>query len=154
MASNTKKPRKRYVPKNAYIPMVGATHDRLSLKFHMSIEALISHTSIEAYNAVMAKLAAISNSICLMRKAKEIISHRDPVANAMRTACLTMSEIWDRWEATGTIYVTDINAKALRNTSGVLDGELARIPKNVLDASILHTSEREAAYQLSQRAAA
>ena len=134
--AQSKKPRKGYKPKAIHLPMMAESRDRMAMKLHLNIETLITSPSSDAFNELCKKIASLTDALSHMR-GRPIVDDRDAAANAIRTAVATLSQIQERSERTDTLAVTDLEALSLRNASGVLDVELARIPKNVMDASII-----------------
>ncbi len=135
MASN-KKPRKPYKQKPIHLPMMAESRDRMAMRLHLNIETLISSPSSEAFNELCKKVASLTDALSHLR-GRPIVDDKDAAANAIRTMVMTLAQIQERSERTGGLGVTDLEAVSLRNASGVMDVEMGRIPKNVLDASIL-----------------
>ena len=134
MASN-KKPHKQYKEKSVHLPMMAASRDQLAMKLHLNVEALIASPTSDAFNELCKKVASITDALSHLRN-RSIVDDKDAAANAIRTAVMTLNQIQERTSRTGTLAVTDTEAISLRNASGAMDVELARIPKNVMDASI------------------
>jgi hypothetical protein len=135
MASN-KKPRKPYKQKPIHLPMMAESRDRMAMRLHLNVETLISSPSSEAFNELCKKVASLTDALSHLR-GKPIVDDTDAAANAIRTMVMTLAQVQQRSERTKALGVTDLEAVSLRNASGVLDVEMGRIPKNVLDASIL-----------------
>jgi prepilin-type N-terminal cleavage/methylation domain-containing protein len=129
------KPRKAYKPKAAHLPMMRETHDRLALKLHLTVEALITQPSPLAYNELTKKLATLTDAISHMRGGRHLVDDHDAAANALRTSVIVLGAIFDRWEKTKNLAVTAMEALSLRSAAGVLDDAIRRIPKNVFDSS-------------------
>ena len=133
--AQSKKPRKTYKPKAIHMPMMAESRDRMAMRLHLNVETLIASPSSEAFNELCKKVASLTDALSHLR-GRPIANDRDAAANAIRTAVATLTQIQERAERTETLGVTDTEALSLRNASGVMDLELGRIPKNIIDASI------------------
>ncbi len=140
MASN-KRPRKKYREKAIYLPMMAGSRDSLAMRLHLNVESLIASPSSDAFNELCKKVASLNDAISHVR-GRRLVDDKDAAANAIRTTIRTLNDIHERTERTGTLTVTEFEAMSLRNASGAMDVELARIPKNVMDASI-HLVKRQ-----------
>lgn len=140
MAAN-KKPRKKYREKAIHLPMMAGSRDSLAMKLHLNVEAMIASPSSDAFNELCKKVASLNDALSHLR-GRAIVDDKDAAANAIRTTIRTLHDIHERSERTGTLSVTEFEALSLRNASGAMDVELARIPKNVMDASI-HLVKRQ-----------
>ena len=136
--AQSKKPRKRYKEKPVHLPMMAESRDRMAMKLHLNVEALIASPSSDAFNELCKKVSALTDALSHLR-GRPIFQDKDAAANAIRTCVATLTQIHERAERTDTLAVTEVEALSLRNASGALDVALAKIPKNVLDASILIT---------------
>lgn len=136
-----KKPRKKYREKPIHLPMMAESRDRMAMRLHLNVEALITQPSSEAFNELCKKVASLSDALSHLR-GRPVVDDRDAAANALRTCVMTLDSIHQRAQRTGTLAVTDADAVSLRNAAGAMDVELARIPKNVLDASIAIISKQ------------
>ena len=112
--SKSKKPRKKYTPKPAHIPMMASMRDRLALDLHLSIEALIEASSPDTYNALSTKL-------CTM-------GYAGVVSPYLEAAKQTLGVICERYERFGKVGVSSDEALALRALAGELDALLATVP--------------------------
>jgi hypothetical protein len=139
--SRNKKTRKAYRPRAVHVPMMAETHERLALTLHMAVETLISRPSSTAYNEMTKKIASLTDAVGNMRNTSDLSGHRDATANALRTAVMVLDSVWKRWERTGAVAVTEIEAISLRNACGVLDNAIKEIPKNVFDACVLQVNQ-------------
>lgn len=106
------------------------------MRLHLNVEALISSPSSDAFNELCKKVASLTDALSHLR-GRAIANDKDAAANAIRTAVMTLNAIHERAERTGTLAVTEMEGLSLRNASGAMDIELGKIPKNVLDASII-----------------
>ena len=134
MAGN-KRPRKRYREKAIHLPMMAESRDRMAMKLHLNVEMLVQNPSPDAFNELCKKIASLNDALSHMRS-RAIVDDKDAAANAIRTTIMTLNGIYERFDKYKKLSVTEFEAISLRNAAGVLDVELARIPKNVLDASI------------------
>ena len=134
--AQSEKPRKKYREKPVHLPMMAESRDRMAMRLHLNVEALIASPSSEAFNELCKKVSALTDALTHLR-GRPIFDDKDAAANAIRTAIATLTQIQERSERTGSLGVTEVEALSLRNASGVMDVELGRIPKNVLDASII-----------------
>ena len=133
--AKSKAPRKKYREKPIHLPMMPESRDRMAMRLHLNVEALIASPSSEAFNELCKKVASLTDALSHLR-GRPIFNDRDAAANAIRTAVATLTQIQERAERTEVLAVTETEALSLRNASGAMDIELGRIPKNVLDASI------------------
>lgn len=144
MAAN-KKTRKAYNPNKhrMHVPMTAQTRDGLALQLHMAVEAMATEPS-EALGGKLARiLAAMANAINY--NSPTLIRDRtDPDALAVIGALKALEAIEARFDRLGKYGVSGDEITALRAAAGGLDESLARIPFNVLQASI-HAANRACA---------
>lgn len=130
MAGN-RKPRKQYRGAARHVPMMADTHNAEALRLHMTVSGFIAQPSVDLFNELTRKLAAVSESTLYLRKVKDIVGARDRVANALRTLTLTLNGIAERVALTKVLSCRDDEATSLRTTAEVLDEAIAKIPANV-----------------------
>ena len=75
MASN-KKPRKRYKEKPIHLPMMPESRDRMAMRLHLNVEALIASPSSEASNELCKKVASLTDALSHLR-GRPIFNDRD-----------------------------------------------------------------------------
>lgn len=134
MASN-RRPRKAYKPKSIHLPMMASSRDSLAMKLHLNVESLIAAPDSDAFNELCKKVASITDALSHLR-GRAIVDDRDAAANAVRTCVSTLAAVHERAMVNSKLVITEFEAMSLRNAAGSLDVELARIPKNVMDAAI------------------
>jgi hypothetical protein len=140
--ARSSKPRKAYNPNKhrMHVPMTAQTRDGLALQLHMTVEAMAA-TPSEALGGKLARiLAAMANAINY-QSPKLIRDRKDPDALAVVGALKALEAIEERFDRLGKYGVSGDEITALRAAAGGLDESLARIPFNVLQASI-HAANR------------
>lgn len=136
------KPRRAYNPdkRRVHIPMHAETRNSLALDLHTAVETMVAQpTSATAFR--LAKiLAALANAINY-QSPKLIKDRTDPDALAVVGALKALEAIEARFDRLGKYGMAGDEITALRAAAGGLDESLARIPFNVLQASI-HAANR------------
>ena len=130
------KPRHPYNPERhkLHVPMTSARNP-LALDLHMTVEAMIAVPSSGAAFRLAKILAALANAINY--QSPQLIKDRtDPDALAVVGALRALEGIEARFDRLGKYGVSGDEITALRAAAGGLDESLARIPFNVLQASI------------------
>ncbi len=135
MASN-KKPRKKYREKAIHLPMMAESRDRMAMRLHLNVEAMIEKPDSNSFNELCKKVAAMSDSLSHLR-GRAIVDDKDAAANAVRTMVMTLAQIQERSGRINVLSVSEAEAVSLRTAAGKMDEALAQIPKNVMDASII-----------------
>lgn len=140
--ARSSKPRKAYNPNKhrLHVPMTAQTRDGLALQLHMTVEAMATQPS-EALGGKLARiLMAMANAITY--NSPVLIKDRtDSDAVAVKGALAALQAIEERFDRVGKYGVSGDEITALRAAAGGLDQSLARIPFNVLQASI-HAANR------------
>lgn len=131
MAGN-KKPRKPYRGAAKHVPMMASTHQREALLLHVTVSSFIERPSVDLFNELTRKLAAVSECTLYLRKVRDIVGHRDRTANALRTLTLTLNGIAERVALTEVLSCREEEATSLRTCADALDDALSKIPANVL----------------------
>lgn len=136
------KPRKAYNPnaRRLHVPMHSQTRDALALHMHLAVEDMIREPAAAAANKLARILAAMANAIDYGATAR-IRDRTDPAAVAVHAALEALQAIEARFDRLGKYGVSGDEITALRAAAGGLDESLARIPFNVLQASI-HAANR------------
>lgn len=130
----TKKRTKRYKPRLVSIPeilqvqMTADAHPGLALELHLGIINLIESPSVAACNKLSFSLCCIAGGMSHACQGKPILGRTDAASVAIKSAIMTIEAIVNRCERTGSIGVTDLEAKSLRVAAGTLDNALGRIP--------------------------
>ena len=137
MAGN-KKPRKAYREKPVHVPMTAAKHATEATTLHAMVAGFCLDPTPALFNGLTRFLATLTDAISHLRGGKPLINDRDAAAIAMRSAILTLDAIAQRFDHTkGTLMVTAAEKMSLQRAALVLDGAIATIPANVLDAARL-----------------
>jgi hypothetical protein len=113
--------RRPFQPK-ASIPMTQETYDRLALELRMAGEALITSPSVDTYNRLSKLLATLNRGG--MR------------GTAIELGTATMNAICDRFQADGTISVTEDEAEQLRTAIWSIEPALPKMPVNRLRTAL------------------
>lgn len=96
--------------------MTAETYGRLALQLRMAGEALITHPTPDTYNQLTKMLATLV-------RAKMASAAIDAANNAL-------SDICDRFEEEGRVYVTDDEAVRIRQAVARLDEKLPNVAVN------------------------
>lgn len=131
------KPRKKYKERAVHVPMMVETQEREATSLHMLVAAMIAAPTPDLYNAITRKMATYSDAMSHMRGGRSLSGDRDAAANALRSALLTLGAVFDRWDRTKAVAVTESEASSLKSASIILDQAIWRIPANVLKAAEL-----------------
>ncbi|SFD03335.1 hypothetical protein SAMN04515619_12015 [Collimonas sp. OK412] len=120
--AGTKRPRKAYKPRGAFVPMMRCTRNDLALELRLAIELLIAEPSPDAYNQLSKMLLAMGNT--------------GARGESLARANNTMLAICDRFDRVGKVGVSVAEATSLRCAAGGLDEMLSHIPINVFSAAV------------------
>lgn len=145
--ARSSKPRKRYQgdKKRCHVPICAETRNALALDMHLSIESLILAPNHDTHYQLANMLSAMAGAIDYAGKEK-ISLRTDPDAVAVISAFNALIAIEKRFDKVGKWGISGDEAQTLRGAIGGLDTALARIPFNVLQASILRVSQMRAAH--------
>lgn len=135
------KPRRAYNPNKhrMHVPMTSARNP-LALDLHLTVEAMVADPSSGHAFRLAKILAALANAINY-QSPKLIRDRTDPDALAVVGALRALEAIESRFDRLGQYGMSGDEITALRAAAGGLDESLARIPFNVLQASI-HAANR------------
>ena len=120
--AGTKRPRKAYKSRGAFVPMMQCTRNDLALELRLAIELLIAEPSPDAYNQLSKMLLAMGNT--------------GARGESLARANNTMLAICDRFDRVGKVGVSTDEAASLRGAAGGLDEMLSHIPINVFTAAV------------------
>ncbi len=112
----SKRRSKAYRPRIPNVPMMTEARDALALSMHWAIQALITHPTVETYNALSTKLSTLG--------------YAGLDIPALEMAKQQLISICDRYERVGKIGVSDSEAARLRAAAPDLDAALGTIPIN------------------------
>lgn len=140
MAGNSKPKRKKYRPKAIYKPMMANTRADIALDMHLAVEACISAPSPATFDQLGAMLASMATAV--NQQEGPPIEHRgDDDSKAIVRMLKTLSSIQERFDRVGKYGVSEEEAEELRAAIGYMDSALARIPMNVMQASIYQVTQ-------------
>jgi hypothetical protein len=126
--------RKKYVPRRVTIPMlfmgqcVLEKYPHLATSLYGQIHTFIERPSVGASNNLSHQIACIAGGMSHVLNGQSIRSKRDAGSIAICSAVACMEAICKRFERTGAIAVTDLEAQTLRSAAGRLDEVLQGMP--------------------------
>jgi hypothetical protein len=140
MAGNSKPKRKKYRPKAIYKPMMANTRADIALDMHLAVEACINAPSPATFDQLGAMLASMATAI--NQQGDMPIEYRDDEdSKAIVRMMKALHNIQERFDRIGKYGASEEEAATLREASGYMDSALARIPMNVMQASIYQVTQ-------------
>ena len=125
MAGN-KKPRKVYRERQLRCPMTGAARDELAFKIHGAVSSFIHEPSADSFNRCCTYMSIAGRAVANETRYRDA-RQRELRLKQFQSLILTAESIYERYERTGKLHVTESDKGAYRNAAAAIDGMLGEI---------------------------